>query len=214
MRYRVFAIISMMLLLLSGCASTQKIQSDVTVFQDWPANVQGQRFAFERTEQQANDLERRAYENLVRNELVQVGLSETSKEEAADIKVALSYGISARDVRIVEPVIVDPFWHERPFHRSFFYPHWHGFYRPFHDPFWHGMPLTEYRSTNFEIYKRHLKITLSRASDGKPLYDVTVISEGTNGSLAAVMPYMVRSAFADFPAKNGVSRRIVLDMKE
>jgi hypothetical protein len=43
---------------------------------------------------------------------------------------------------------------------------------------------------------------------------VTVKSEGTNSSLAAVMPYLVRSAFAEFPGENGVPRQIELKIKD
>jgi hypothetical protein len=50
--------------------------------------------------------------------------------------------------------------------------------------------------------------------DGKKLFDVTVNSDGDNGSLAFAMPYMVRSAFTDFPGKSGVPHRIDLKIKE
>jgi hypothetical protein len=58
-----------------------------------------------------------------------------------------------------------------------------------------------------------LKILIAQAANGKTLYDVTVDSEGTNGSLAAVMPYMVRSAFSEFPGQSGVPRRVELKME-
>ncbi len=182
----------------------------MTVFQDWPSDLKRQTFAFERTQAQENDLEYRTYESLVRNELQRLGFVEASPPQAAAIKVALTYGINARDVRVIQSVVTDPFWYHSPFYR----PMWRGYYRPFYDPFWDSFPMTEYRDTQYELFKRHLRIVLLHASDGKKLYDVTVTSEGTNGSLAAVMPYMIRSAFLEFPAKNGTSRRIELDMKE
>jgi hypothetical protein len=48
---------------------------------------------------------------------------------------------------------------------------------------------------------------------GKKLYETTVVSEGTNSSLAAVMPFMVRSAFTDFPGPSGVPRRVELKLE-
>ncbi|MDB5793819.1 MAG: hypothetical protein JWR25_198, partial [Noviherbaspirillum sp.] len=51
---------------------------------------------------------------------------------------------------------------------------------------------------------------LAQTADGKKVYDVTVVNEGTRGSLARVMPFMVRAAFADFPGKSGVPHLVEL----
>lgn len=209
MSRRLLALIVASGLLLVGCTSP-KVKSDVTVFQEWPANLQGQAFVFDRTREQENNLEYRSYENLVRNELHRLGFVDAPTPQVAEIKAIMSYSISVRDVRVITPVVVDPFWYGSPFYG----PRWGGYYGPFYDPFWYGPPITEYRETNYELFKRQLHVTLSRAADAKKLYDVTVVSEGRNGALAAVMPYMVRSAFIDFPGKNGTSRRIELEMKD
>ena len=208
MKNKLVMLLAMASMLLAGCA-TPRIQSDVTVFQDWPEQSRGQSIAFERSNVQENDLEYRSYENLVRNELLRLGFVDAGAPASAQVKVALAYGINGRDVRVVQPVVVDPYWYPSPF---FYYPRWRGYYRPFPDPFWYGPGYTEYRETNYELFKRYLKVTLSNATDGKKLYDVTVTREGTNGSMPVVMPYLVRSAFLEFPARNGETRRIQLDM--
>jgi len=203
-------------LLLTGCATT--IRSDVTAFHEWPAELRNKYFVFERTAQQENNLEHRAYENLVRNELMRLGLTEAANPQSAGLKVAMSYSINVRDVRVVQPVLVDP-WYSSPFyglHRygyGYYNPHYGPYYAPFYSPFWYGPPIVEQRETRYQLAARQLKIIISRAADSKKLYDVTVNSEGTNTTLAAVMPYMVRSAFTDFPGKNGVPRQIELKMK-
>jgi hypothetical protein len=208
MKNRITMLLVIASMFLVGCA-TPRIQSDVTVFHDWPTQSRGQSIAFERGAAQENDLEYRSYENLVRNELLRLGFVDASPPTSAQVKVALAYGINGRDVRVVQPVVVDPYWYPSPF----YYPRWRGgFYRPFPDPFWYGGGYTEYRETNYELFRRYLKVTLSNAADGKKLYDVTVASEGTNGSMPVVMPYLVRSAFMEFPARNGETRRIQLDM--
>ncbi|HEX2530293.1 MAG TPA: DUF4136 domain-containing protein [Burkholderiaceae bacterium] len=197
--------------LLVGCASP-KIRSEVTVFQDWPTDLREQSFVFERTRNQANNLEYRNYENLVRNELHRLGFTDATSQDTAKLKVSMNYGISTRDVRVIEPVIVDPLWYGAPMYG----PRWGGYYGPYwpyYDPFWYGPPITEYRESNYELFKRQLHVAISRAADGKNIYDVTVVSEGRNGSLAAVMPYMVHSAFLDFPGKSGTTRRVELKMK-
>lgn len=197
-------------LLLAGCATT--IQSEVTAFHEWPANMPDKSFVFERSKEQDTNLEYRSYENLVRGELLRLGFSDAANLQSARLKVTMGYNMNVRDVRVVEPVIVDP-WYGPPFYG----PRWHGgygYYGPFYDPFWYGAPLVGQRDTRFQLFTRQLNVTIAQTADAKKLYDVTVNSEGTNGSLAAVMPYMVRSAFADFPGKSGVPRRVELKMKE
>lgn len=212
MRSRYSIIVVLLCALMAGCATT--IQSEVTTFHDWPAELRNKSFIFERTPDQENNLEHRAYENLVRNELLRLRLTESPDRQSAGLKVAMRYSIDVRDVRVVQPVLVDP-WYGSPFYG----PRWPGygyyspFYGPFYSPFWYAPPIVEHYETRYQLAKRQLNIVISRASDSKKLYDVTVTSEGTNTSLAAVMPYMVRSAFAEFPGESGVPRRIELKME-
>lgn len=207
------ALIALMLAL-SGCAGTM-VRSEVTVFQEWPADIGEKTYAFERTLAQANDLEYRNYENLVRAELQRLGFTETvasPSTPAARLKTTLAYDIRGRDVRVVEGSVSNSFWYDAPLfgHR------WRGrgYYGPFYDPFWATPPpTTEYIENTYQIFTRRLKITIAQQPAGKKLFDVTVVSDGTDATLAAVMPYMVRSAFTDFPGTSGVPRRIDLKMQ-
>ncbi|GIZ51358.1 DUF4136 domain-containing protein [Noviherbaspirillum aridicola] len=200
-------------LLLAGCATT--IRSNVTSFHEWPAELAEKTYVFERTKDQNNNLEYLNYENMVRVELQRLGFAEAPVATRPALKVALSYSNSGRDVREVYPVVVRPY--------PYAYPYWPGYYRhpfygpygpygPFYDPFWYGPPVVEQRVSQYQLFTRELKIALARMGDGRRLWETTVVSEGTNPSLAKVMPYMVRSAFADFPGPNGVPRRIELKM--
>lgn len=199
--------------MLAGCATT--IQTNVTAFHEWPSELRNKSFAFERTSDQENNLEYRTYENLVRDELRRLGLAESQSPQSAGLKVAMNYDVNVRDIRVVEPVLIDP-WYGSPFYG----PRWraHGYYGPFYGPYysplWYAPPLVQQRETRYQLANRQLKILISQAADSRKLYDVTVTSEGTNPSLAAVMPYMVRSAFVDFPGKSGVPRRIELKVKD
>lgn len=193
--------------LLAGCGTI--IKSDVTSFHEWPAALPDKSYVFERTKEQNDSLEYRNYENLVREQLGRLGFTEAPAGARPALKATLSYDINGRDVREVYPVVVQP------------YPYWYGpawpghyspFYGPFHDPFWFGPPVVQQRVSQYQLFNRQLKIALARLSDNKKLFETTVVSEGTNGSLATVMPYMVRSAFADFPGPSGVPRRVELKM--
>lgn len=206
MRHRVTVLIAVLCVLLAGCATT--IRSEVIAFNEWPADLPDKSFVFERTKEQENDLEYRNYENLVRQELLRLGFVEAADPRSARLKVTVSYSIHVRDVRVVQPVIVDP-WYGPPF----FGPNWGYGYSPFYDPFWYGPPIVEQRESRYQLFTRQLRIVIAQAADSKRLYDVSVASEGTNGALAAVMPYMIRSAFTDFPGPSGVPRQVDLKMK-
>jgi hypothetical protein len=190
-------------LMLSGCAGTI-VRSEVTAFHDPATDFGDKTYAFSRDARQENDLEYRNYENLVRGELLRLGFTERA---GARLQVNMRYQVDARDMRVIEQVVVDP-WYGPGFGR-YRYPY--GFYGPYADPFWFAPPIVQPVERRFVSYSRRLDITIARAADRKNLYQVTVNSEGQNPSLAAVMPAMVRSAFADFPGPSGVPR--VLEVK-
>ena len=190
-------------LLLSGCAGTI-VRSEVTAFHEQGTDFGDKGYSFSRDAQQGNDLEYRSYENLVRTELQRLGFNEVA---TGKLRVAMRYQVDARDVRVVEPVVVDP-WYGPGFGR-YRYPY--GFYGPYADPFWFAPPLVQPVERRFVSYNRKLDISIARAADTRNLVQIVVNSQGQNPSLAAVMPAMVQSAFADFPGPSGVPR--VLEMK-
>lgn len=202
-------ILTALALLLGGCA-VPTIRSEVTAFHEWPAQLADRSFVFERSAAQNNDLEYRNYENLVRAELLRLGFSDPAAGARAALKVSMAYQVSDRDVRVVQPVVVNPGWGG-----PYYGPRWpYRYYDPFYDPFWYSPPVVSYQESNYRLYRRQLQVSITRAADGKKLYDVTVASEGQTASLAAVMPYMVKSAFAEFPGKSGVPRRVELEFTE
>lgn len=190
-------------LLLSGCAGTV-VRSEVTAFHEPATDFGDMRYTFSHDAQQDNDLEYRSYQNLVRIELQRLGFIEKA---GASLQVSMRYQVDARDMRVIEPMVVDP-WYGPGFGR-YRYPY--GFYGPYADPFWFAPPLVQPVERRFVSYARKLEITIARAADRRNLYQVIVNSQGQNPSLAAVMPAMVRSAFADFPGPSGVPR--VLEIK-
>lgn len=196
-------------LLLTGCASV--MQSNVTAFHAWPADSAGKAFAFVPTQEQQGKLEYSAYAQLIRRQLLGLGLQEASERQPAQLNVTFQYGMNTE--QIVET---------RPAYDPFFYgpgPGWgrfgpYGFYGPFgpaYDPFWYGGPL---QSTSYPVFLRRLQIGIANAADGKQLYDVVVDSDGRQAGLAAAMPYMVRAAFQDFPGPSGVTRHIAIKIDQ
>lgn len=192
--------------ILAGCTTTPVVRSEVTAFHEWPAGLRQATYAFEPSAEQQNNLEYRAYQSLIREELERLGFRASDKAAAAQLKVHFSYGIKARDIRVVEPVVVDSAYYY-PFYRPYY---WGSPFGGFGDPFW-PHAYVEQRESQYVLYTRRLNIGMTQAADQRKLFDVTVVSEGRNGNLAGVMPYLVKSAFSDFPGTSGVPRSIELE---
>ena len=198
-------------LLLSGCAS--KIRSEVTAFHQWPTAMAEKSFSFIHNEGEPTGLERQSYENLIRTELIKQGLREAGDTKEAALTVSFNAMVNAKDVRLVETVLVDS-WSGMPWYGPGYYsPYWGGWpgYSPFYGPFGAGMPVARQQERRYTVFYRELKLKINDALVGQPLYEVTVRSEGKEGNLAKIMPYLVRSAFAEFPGKSGTPR--IVEMK-
>ncbi len=200
-------------LLLSGCAST--IRSEVTAFHQWPADAGGRSFAFTHNAGDAQDLERQNHENLVRLQLLRVGLRDAAPGERAQLNVRVDYSIHARDVRVIETVLIDPWfgspWHGPGFYRPFW--GWPGYSHPYYGPMWPTMPMAQQQERRYTAFDRQLKVKIVDAASQQAWYDVTVRSSGEKGNLVDVMPYLTQAAFRDFPGPNGTPRVIDLKMK-
>lgn len=198
-------------LLLSGCAS--RIRSEVTAFHQWPADAGDKTFHFSASEGEPGGLERQSYENLIRAELIRLGLRESAGPDAA-LMLRFTASVNARDVRVIETVLVDS-WYGTPWYGPGYYaPYWGGwpgYMHPFYGPFSPGVPVAREQERRYTIHQRELKLNITERISGKILYEVTVRSEGKEGNLAKIMPYLVRSAFAEFPGKSGTPR--VIEMK-
>ena len=201
-------------LLLSGYASV--IRSEVTAFHQWPASMPGKRFVFSPSAEQSNSLEYQSYAQLIRKPLHDLGLEEAVTSETAQLKVDFSATISGRDVRVVDTVLVDSFYGTPRYGPGFISPYWGytGYGYPFYGPGWGGVPVAREQETRYTIFHRELKLKITDAASLHSLYEVTVRSDGKEGNLAKVMPYLVESAFRDFPGKSGVPQVIELKMKE
>lgn len=205
-------LVTTLCLLLSGCAT--KIRSEVTPFHHWPAEIGEKRFRFVDKEGEPTGLERQSYENLIRAELTRLGLGEAAGADEAMLEVSFNAVVSARDVRVIETVLVDSLygtpWYG-PGYYSPFWGGWPGYGHPFYGPYSPGVPVARERERRYTVFYRELKLKITDTISSQPLYETTVRSEGKEGNLAKVMPYLVRSAFTDFPGKSGTPR--VIEMK-
>lgn len=191
-------------LLLGGCATT--VRSDVTTFQQWPAQMQDKSYAFTAPSPQEDTLELRAYQNLVRGQLTRLGFNEAPGAPA--LHVSMRFMTTDIPVQVVEPAYPG------------FYPYgafgprrFGGYYGSpfFGGPFFGGLGPAPYDVYEEHRYQRQLQILIA-TNQGKPLFDVTVRNTSEAVSTPALMPALVQSAFEGFPGPNGGVRRI--DLKQ
>ncbi len=184
--------------LLAGCASS--VSARVTSFQHWPTGVQGQSYRLVAQPEQANNLEYRNYEDMVRASIGATGLVEAPAGAPARFDVMFDYGTIQTQVMTRQPV--DPFFHGgygRGFgHYGYGAPWgWGGYW----GPDWVSVPTVAYRNT--------LNLRIADRNNGNAeVYRSSATTLTDRLNLVQSMPYLTRAIFDDFPGNNG-SERIV-----
>jgi hypothetical protein len=114
-------------LALGGCATT--VRSDVTTFQQWPAQMQDKSYSFTAPSPQEDTLELRTYQNLVRGQLARLGFNEAQGTPA--LHVSMRFMTTEIPVQVVEPAF------------GGFYPYGgrYGFYGPRRFGGYYGSPF-------------------------------------------------------------------------
>lgn len=212
-------LLAFVVLMASAC-TTVTLRNNVTAFNEWPDDLAEKSYVFDRTAEQANNLEYRTYENMLRAELGRLGFEEKQSASQARLKVKLMYSLNVRDVQVYQPV-ADPYmW---PYGWGWGGPGLgpctgpQGYYPPgIYYPGCGAPPIVQQQATRYQMYARSVRVLMTDARSGRSLYDVTVNGDDTRGPLAELMPYMLRAAFQDFPGRNGVSRVVEykLDKKD
>jgi hypothetical protein len=179
--------------LLSGC--TSYVTTQVTAFSDWRGNDASRTYAFTRSAQQQNSLEQSTYELLVANELASHGFMQVDEQQARYL-VGLAYGSRTDTVSVTEPVFYSSPWPG---------PYWG---RPL-DPWGPFGPFPPaYVSQVYPVFTHSLGIRITERATGKEVYVVMARNAGDEPSLVHAMPYLTRSALADFPLGNGAVRTV------
>ena len=157
-------------LLLGGCATT--VRSDVTTFQQWPAQMQDKSYAFDTPAPMDDTLELRSYQNLVRGQLTRLGFNEA--QGAPALKVSMRFMTVDIPVQVIESTFSGLGPYSARF--GFYGPHrFGGFYggSPFYNPYFGGYGWPAYDVREEHRYQRQLQIKIA-TNAGQPLFDVTV----------------------------------------
>lgn len=200
---------------LIGCAST--VTSEVTAFRqaDW-VNEASRTYAFESVashsgeraaNERAGDLERRTYQDWISRELQAHGFTEAARPQARYV-VGFEYDATPRTIRIRETVYPEPYF-PGPFSRP--WPGW----GPYGGWGWPGYWPPYMVERDVAVTQHALRLSLTEARGGKRVYQVTAQHESTSGvHPAVIMPYLIRSAFVEFPARSGQPRQVTLPVEK
>jgi len=191
--------------LLGGCAST--VTTEVTAFgqANWQ-NDPPRTYAFDHAGGQADQLDRQTYEKWLAEALAKVGFEQVAAAQAR-YRVSMEYDAAPGLMRVAETVYPDP-WYGGPWG-----PYWGPWgYRPWGPWGWgpgYWPPQTVVRDV--PVTYASLRVYFKDAKTGQRVYQVTAENRSEDAhSLAALMPYMIRSAFATFPADNGKPTLVTL----
>jgi hypothetical protein len=196
---RAALLLATLTVLLSGC--TTYVTTQVTAFSDWSGSDAERSFAFTRAPGQQSNLELATYERIVAGELALHSFREVDPAQARYL-VGLSYGMRSDMVTVAQPVYYNP---------------WPGPYwgRPF-DPWGPWGPWGPYQGAyvnqSYPIFTHLLGIRITERASGKEVYNVTARNSGEESSLVRAMPYLARSALADFPLGNGAVHTVKIPL--
>lgn len=194
-------------LLLTGCAST--LTAKVTRFNQWPADAAGASYRFTAPDPQ-RDLELQAYQGQVGAELQQLGLRPAGPGEAARFVVDVQADLSEKQRQRLVPVYSDQWVYVPPWRDAqgrLIGGHW------LPDPM--GARYVGDRTVTQTVQRSQLKLRISESGPGsgsRMVFEATAVHEGGDDDLVAVVPYLVRGTFQDFPGANGQVRRLSFDL--
>ncbi|WP_187394929.1 DUF4136 domain-containing protein [Pigmentiphaga aceris] len=180
------------------------MSSRVTTFQQWPANATGSTYVFERVGSQRDSLEHEQYEEEARAALGVTGLREIRPGETARFGISMEYGVTPGAVSVQRPV-TDPFY-SNPRPVAYVARDGRVYYRwvqpyPFANTYW--------ENTTVPAFRNALKIEIrDRTQANTKVYETTAVHVGQSENFPAVMPWLLRSAFDNFPNANGQVRDV------
>lgn len=189
-------------LLLSGCASV--ITAQVSSFQQWPADAAGSRFTLLAPADANRSLEQSSYAAQVAAELEKQGLRQAAPGQSARFLVDVNVIRETENRAALRPIYQDRyiFHPARRDAAGRIYP---GFWGP--DPFGPRYVGDQQIVQTVSLSRLRLRLLDAQADPKAPrtVYEAQAVHEGDT-PLPAVVPWLVRAVFDDFPATNGSVR--------
>ncbi|UUZ67309.1 DUF4136 domain-containing protein [Polaromonas sp. P2-4] len=195
--------------LLGACASP--ITARVTRFNQWPADLTGSTFSFRTPVDTGRELEQATYEGHVQAALEKQGLKRAPAGQLGRIQAEVSATLRSKEKTYLQPIYQDNQVFLPPFRDAsgrVFPGAWAA------DPF--GPRYVGDRQVSYTVHTASLRLRLLDAQaspPGKPrtVFESRAVYEGGSDNLPAVVPYLVRAVFDDFPGQNGQVSTVKFD---
>jgi hypothetical protein len=191
---------------LAACESPRYVVSDISRFHTLPPSASGATFVIATVNaDQGQSLAFHQYADQVTAKLVGMGLKPfDGPTAAADYVVTLRY-----DVRGPTPDI-----QSRTTNWSVgagFYGRHSAFWGAWDDPGWESYTDTR------QMYLRRVELDMYRGStyntpNAQRVFEGRAISEGQNGQIEPVMPYILDALFKNFPGRSGETQRVSIEV--
>ena len=177
---------------LTGCASLDTLDSDVSTYSRWPTGRAPATYAFERLpSQRAHAQQAQVIEDSARRAIEEAGFVAAAEGTVADVSIQLGARITATDRSPFD----DPYWYGSvgAFHRPFAYGR-------FGRPYW-GPRFGYWGAGYYDLpyYQREVAVLIRDKRSGEPLYEARANSDGTSSSASTLLPAMFGAALKDFP---------------
>jgi hypothetical protein len=192
---------------LSACAGTKYVVSDVTRFHTMPGSASGQTFAIVAVgEEQEQSLAFKQYADQLNSKLSALGLQQYKGANGpveADFVVTLKYNVAgpSPDVK----------GRGSNFNMSFGYDY-------FSRPFGYGVTYAPYdRTSTTQLFVRRVELDMYKggtyATDRQErVFEGRAVSQGRNGHVETVMPYVLDAILKDFPGASGKTRTVSVEV--
>lgn len=206
---KIAIIITASLLILSGCAGF--VKSDVAVFHQLPDSPTPTKYVFIPLEGQANSLEYKTYQALVRQKLSEHNFIEVTPEESPEVVIAFNYGIDSGKEKLASV----PIFGQTGVSSSTTYGtlNTYGNYGTYsgtttYTPTYGVVGSSTVSRTEFSrgLWLYIVDAKTVGTKNLNVLYEGSVKSSGSSSQLSRVMPAMVEALFKKFPGKSGESR--------
>jgi hypothetical protein len=210
-------LLALVLFAISGCATSTKVRSDVSVFHDLEESTNEIVFAFDPTEAQSGSLEYRAYVDLVREHLTELGYVEADAQSDATWLIQMEYTIGDGEEKVGSvPIIGQTGTSSSTTYGTISSSGGVGTYSgtTYHTPTFGVVGSSTYSRT---VYSRALQLSIAEpktagGNDKRVLFEATVSSVGTSSQLSRVMPAMVEALFTEFPGESGATRTVMVPL--
>ncbi len=194
---------------LSACASTKYVVSDVTRFHTLQNQNSGQTFAIVAADdEQQQSLAFKQYADQLNTKLSALGLRQytgSTGPAEADYVVTLKYSVAGPSP--------DVEGRGSNFSVGFGYGHYG---RPFgysamYDPFYND------RTETTQLFVRRVELDIYKGAtyggdNPERVFEGRAVSQGRNGHVEAVMPYVLDAILKDFPGTSGKTRTVSVEV--